>query len=350
MRAVLPDIDPQTKGLRLGELPDPFPGAGEVLIGVEASALNRADLLQMQGLYPPPAGESPVPGLEAAGRVLMAGDGVEEVTPGERVMALLAGGGHAEKVVVPVGQIMPIPERLSFVEAAALPEAALTSWTNLVVEGGLHRGQTVLITAAASGVGTLAVQLARELEARVLVAGRDLDRLERLRELGADGLCLLGEELEQQVREQNGGRGVDLVMDMVGGAGLDQHLRALTERGRLVLVGLMAGPRSDLDLGLIMRRRLRLVGSVLRARSRAEKAGLVAGFAEFAGERLASGRLRPIVDRVVPLARIADAYRQLEQGGLFGKLVVSVGPEASSAAAAEAFGSDPSTSPAASAP
>ncbi|RMH23322.1 MAG: NAD(P)H-quinone oxidoreductase [Acidobacteria bacterium] len=322
MLAVLP-FDPSAGPTpRLGELPEPVAGPGEVLVRVRATALNRADLLQMRGLYPPPPGESEVPGLECAGEVAALGDGVADWRIGERVMALLAGGGHAERVAVPAGQLMRIPGRLTWEQAAALPEAALTSWTNLRVEGGLEAGQSVLITAAASGVGTFAVQLARELGARVLVAGRDPERLERLRPLGAEHCLPLDDELTRRAREAAGGDGVDLVLDLAGGNWLPAALAALRPRGRLVLVGILAGARAEIDLADVLRRRLQLVGSVLRARSRAEKAELVAGFMSFAGPRLAAGALRPVIDRVMPFSRIAEAYATMARGGLFGKLVL----------------------------
>lgn len=322
MLAVLP-FDPSAGPTpRLGELPEPVAGPGEVLVRVRATALNRADLLQMRGLYPPPPGESEVPGLECAGEVAALGDGVADWRIGERVMALLAGGGHAERVAVPAGQLMRIPGRLTWEQAAALPEAALTSWTNLRIEGGLEAGQSVLITAAASGVGTFAVQLARELGARVLVAGRDPERLERLRPLGAEHCLPLDDELTRRAREAAGGDGVDLVLDLAGGNWLPAALAALRPRGRLVLVGILAGARAEIDLADVLRRRLQLVGSVLRARSRAEKAELVAGFMSFAGPRLAAGALRPVIDRVMPFSRIAEAYATMARGGLFGKLVL----------------------------
>ncbi|MCB1035674.1 MAG: NAD(P)H-quinone oxidoreductase, partial [Acidobacteria bacterium] len=305
MRAVLPE---SAELPRLGEVPDPRPAAGEVLLDVAAAALNRADLLQLKGLYPPPAGESPIPGLECAGTVLEVGPGVSRFQPGDRVMALVAGGGQAERAAVPEGQLLPIPDKLDFLSAAALPEAGLTAWTNLVAEGGLEAGESVLITAAASGVGTFAVQLARELGAKVLVAGRSLERLEPLRQLGASELVELGPDLPKQVRRATGGEGVQLVMEMAGGEHLPRSLEALAPRGRLVLVGLLAGRQAEVDLGLVLRHRLRLVGSVLRSRSRQEKAELVQAFGTFALPRLADGRLRPIVDRVLPFDRIADAY------------------------------------------
>jgi putative PIG3 family NAD(P)H quinone oxidoreductase len=308
----------------LVEVPEPRPGAGEVLVAISATALNRADLLQMQGLYPPPAGESEVPGLECAGTVVELGAGVASLRLGDRVMALLAGGGHAERVAVPEGQALRVPDGLSFNDAAAVPEAGVTAWTNLVYEGGLARGQTVLITAAASGVGTFAAQVAKELGARVVVAGRERSRLERLRPYGSDAEVELGASLPAAVHAVNQGEGVDLVLELAGGEGIAHSLAALRERGRLVLVGVLAGTRAEIDLGALLRRRLHLVGSVLRGRSRDEKAGLVQSFGEFALARLAEGRLRPVVDRVLPLERIAEAYLALQKGGIFGKIVVQV--------------------------
>jgi putative PIG3 family NAD(P)H quinone oxidoreductase len=327
VRAVLPpaDHDPTP---RLGDLPDPVPGPGEVLAAVEAAGLNHADLLQMQGYYPPPYGESAVPGLECAGRILALGEGVDPAgpwQPGVRFMALLAGGAHAEQVAIPVGQLMPLPDSLSFLEGAALPEAGLTAWTNLVTEGELEEGETVLVTGASGGMGTMFVQLAHELGARAIAVGRSRERLEPLRELGADGICLLGDDLPQRVRELTEGRGVDLVIDLVGGAGISSHLSCLRGRGRLVLLGLLAGRKVEVDLGDILSRRLRVLGSVLRARSREEKARLVAGFAEFALPRLADGRLKPVLDRVFPFADVAEAYAALAQGGAAGKIVLAIG-------------------------
>jgi NADPH:quinone reductase-like Zn-dependent oxidoreductase len=263
-----------------------------------------------------------VPGLECAGTVL----GNERPglwQPGQRVMALVAGGGQATRAAIPAGQLMPLPGNLSFVEGAAIPEAALTAWTNLVAEGELRKGETVLITGATGGMGSFAVQLARELGARVLAAGRNRDRLEQLRDCGVEEICLEGANLARQVREATGGWGADLVVDFTGGPDFGSHLASLAERGRLVLVGLVAGRKAEVDLGPVLSRRLRVVGSTLRPRSREEKARLVADFSEFALPRLKDGRLRPVVDRVIPLERAAEAYKALERGGVFGKIVLS---------------------------
>lgn len=326
MRAVLPPGRGSAAGKpALGEWPDPVPGVDEVLVRVAAAGLNRADLLQMRGLYPPPPGESEIPGLECAGEVVAAGSAVgSRWQAGDRVLALLAGGGQAELVAIPHGQLMRLPRGLSLVEAAALPEAAITAWTNLVGEGHLEAGETVLIVGAASGVGTFAVQLAREIGATVLVAGRSLERLAALRELGADELLELKPDLGEQLRQVTGGRGVHLVLDLVGGGHVASALAGIAPGGRWVLVGLMAGRSATLDLGLLLERRVRLIGSVLRPRSRAEKAELVEAFVRFASGRLDDGRLRAVVDSVYPWANVADAYGRLERGPVLGKVVLDL--------------------------
>jgi putative PIG3 family NAD(P)H quinone oxidoreductase len=334
MRAVLPAGEPGAGTAagsaevlpRVGELPDPVAAAGEVLVEVEAAGLNRADLLQLRGLYPPPPGESAVPGLECAGRIAALGPGVAGWQRGARVMALLGGGGQAERVAVPVGQLMPLPEELTFEAGAAIPEAALTGWTNLVAEGRLRSGETVLVTGASGGMGSFAAQLARELGARVLAAARNRERLERLRDFGIEELVTEGDDLAAEVHRRTAGRGADLVFDLVGGRLLAGHLAALRQGGRLVLLGLLAGDRADVDLSLVLRRRLMVIGSVLRARPRSEKAELVASFASFALPLLARGALRAVVDRVVPLAEAAAAYAALAQGEPFGKILLSTAP------------------------
>ena len=322
MRAILP-ADRRIPIPRLGDLPDPVPGPGEVLVAVEAAGLNHADLMQLRGQYPPPPGESPVPGLECAGIVLEA----EKGSPwqrGARVMALVGGGAHATRAAVPAGQLMPLPDNFSFVEGAAIPEAGLTAWTNLVAEGGLAAGETVLVTGATGGMGTFAVQLARELGGRVLAAGRSRERLELLHGLGVEEICLEGGNLAHQVREATDGRGADLVFDLTGGPEVNSHLGALAERGRLVLVGLVSGRQAEVDLSTILSRRLRVIGSVLRPRPREEKARLSADFAAFALPRLRDGRLRPVVDRTFLLERAAEAYKAMERGGAFGKIILTM--------------------------
>lgn len=321
MKAVLP-APGERSSPRIGDWPEPVAARGEVVLGVRATALNRADLLQLRGRYPPPAGESEVPGLEAAGEIVAVGQDVEAWKVGDRAAALLAGGAHAELVAVPKGQLLPIPRGWSFEEAAALPEAAITSWVNLVDEGGLQPGERVLVTGATSGVGTFAVPLARALGARVLAAARDLDRLEVLGPLGASTTLELGPSLPDAVRAATDGRGVELVIDLVGGDHLPQHLAALAPRGRLVLVGILAGVSATIDLADLLRRRLTLRGSVLRSRSREEKADLIAAFQAFAASLLARRELLPRIDRVFSFGEIAAAYEYLANGRPLGKVVV----------------------------
>jgi putative PIG3 family NAD(P)H quinone oxidoreductase len=322
VRAILP-AESDHSGPVVGNLPDPIPEPGEVLVAVEAAGINHADLHQLRGNYPPPAGESDVPGLECSG-VVIEGEKGSAWQTGTRVMALVGGGAHATRVAIPVGQLMPLPDELSFVEGAAIPEAALTSWVNLVVEGGLQAGEIVLVTGATGGMGSFTAQLARELGARVLAAGRDPKRLEMLRGLGIDEICIDGANLAGQVREATNGRGADLVLDYVAGPDIGGHLAALAHRGRLVVVGTVGNRKAEVDLGLILHRRLKVVGSVLRARPREEKARLTADFAAFALPRLRDGRLRPVVDKVFPLERAGEAYKTLERGGAFGKIILSM--------------------------
>lgn len=309
----------------LAEQPEPSPGPGEVLLEIVATALNRADLLQVRGQYPPPPGESEIPGLEAAGRVVALGPATAGVEIGDRCAALLAGGGQAERVAVPVGQLLPLPEEWSCDEAAALPEAAITAWTNLVDEGGLAAGEWVVIAGATSGVGSFAVQLARALGGRVIAVGRDAERLARLRDLGAEQLLTFGPELGPRLRRLTGGAGAALALDLVGGERTADLLATLEPRGRLVLIGLTAGRNATLDLARLLRDRLRVVGSVLRPRPRAEKARLVAAFLEFARARLERRELRPLIDRRFELREIAAAYEHLATGRPLGKVVVRVG-------------------------
>ena len=332
MRAVAPWSPDSPARALLVDRPEPEPAHGEVLLEVRATALNRADLLQLRGKYPPPPGESPVPGLEAAGVIAALGPGVERWRVGDRVAALLAGGGQAERAAVPAGQLFEIPPGLSFVQAAALPEAAITSWTNLVEEGGLQAGEWVLVSGATSGVGTFALQLARELGGRPIGAARDSERLHLLSDLGAEAAVALDADLPAAVRavtgdggdDGGGGGGADLALDLVGGRWLPSILASLAPRGRCVLIGLVAGNRAEIDLGALLRARLRVTGSVLRSRPRAEKARLVADFERFAAPRLADGRLRPVIARVHPFAAIAEAYEELERGGVTGKIVIDL--------------------------
>lgn len=306
---------------RLIDLPEPVPQGDEVLVEVRAAGINRADLLQLRGLYPPPAGESEVPGLEASGEILRVGAKVSGWKPGDRIMALVAGGAQAERMAVPAGQLMPLPEAWSFEEGAALPEAAITAWTNLVEEGGLRSGEWVLVSGATGGVGSFAVALAQALGARVAASGRDRKRLSALEAHGAELLLVEGSEMVEALSDQVPD-GVDLVLELVAGPMIEYHLQMLRPQGRLVLVGVVGGARAEIDLGLILRRRIEVQGSTLRSRSRAEKAELIAAFVDFAAPRFAQGLLRPMLARVSPLTEVAEAYRTVAEGGVVGKTVL----------------------------
>jgi putative PIG3 family NAD(P)H quinone oxidoreductase len=307
----------------LARFSHPSLGRSEVLVRVACSALNRADLLQLRGRYQPPLGASAIPGLECSGEIVEVGAGAEGWRVGDAVMALTSGGAHAELVAVPAAQVIRVPGGWSLEEAGAFPEAAITAWTNLVVEGGLHAGGQVMITAAASGVGIVAVMMARALGAtRIVAAGRELARLSRLEPFGANLMLELGEDLGDRLREANGGRGVDLVFDMVGGAALGVSLACLEVRGRLVLVGLMGGRSAEVALDLLLTRRLHLVGSVLRSRSAEEKAALVDGFRRRFESALPQRVLCPVLDRIFAATAVAEAIGAMERGGHFGKLVL----------------------------
>jgi len=287
--------------------------------------VNRADLMQARGLYPPPPGASSVLGLECAGTVLEVAPGVAGFAPGQRVMALLAGGGYAEEACVDAGSVMLVPAGISLVEAAAIPEVFLTCHLNLFQLARAPRGGWALVHGGGSGIGTAAIQLLREAGVRSIVTAGSAAKCARCLELGADvALDYSAGEFAPAVLEKTGGAGVDVVLDSIGAPYLAQHLTCLRVGGRLVLIGLMGGAKADLNLGILLVKRLSLIGSTLRARPVAEKAEIVRGFtSDFAGA-LAAGRLRPIVDRVLPLEQVAEAHRAMKASEHFGKLVLRV--------------------------
>jgi putative PIG3 family NAD(P)H quinone oxidoreductase len=325
VRAVLIDTPGDEGVLRLGEAPDPVLGPGEIRIRVEATALNRADLMQRQGLYPPPPGASPILGLECAGQVVEVAAGVRGWSPGDRAMALLAGGGYAEQVVVAAGCAMPVPAALSMEEAAAIPEVFLTAYLNLFELGALPDGGSALVHGGGSGVGTASIQLVKVAGGRVFVTAGSPEKCARCSKLGADGaIDYRRESFAERVRELTDGRGVDVVLDSIGAPYLEGNLASLAVGGRLVLIGLMGGARAELSLASLLIRRLHVIGSTLRARPVAEKAAIVAGFWRRFGGDLAAGRIRPVVDRVLPLERVADAHRAMKASDHFGKIVLRV--------------------------
>jgi len=315
--------------LRLQEVADPEPGPDDVLVDVRATAINRADLLQREGRYPvPPGAPQDIPGLEMAGVISQVGERVPGVSEGDRVMALLGGGGYAERAVVPGGMILPIPEDLSFVEAAAVPEVFFTAYDALFRQAGLSMGETVLVHAAGGGVGTAALQLARAGGAAMICGTASAAKLEGIERAGLPldvPIDYAENSFEEVVRERTGGRGVHVILDMVGGDYLGPDLRSLTTLGRLVLVGLLRGRTAEADLGRILTGRLRVFGTVLRARSAAEKLALTAEFRERLLPLFEQGRLRPIVDRTYPLAAAAEAHRTMGSSVNLGKIVLDVG-------------------------
>ena len=311
--------------LRVGDVPAPVLGPEEVRIDVRAAGVNRADLLQRRGLYPPPPGASDILGLECAGTVTEIGARVDRFRCGDRVMALLAGGGYAEQVVVDARCVMATPETLDDVAAGALPEAFLTAFLNMCLLGGLEPGGTVLVHGGSGGVGTAAIQLARCLGARALVTAGSDERCRRCRDLGAfDAVNYRSEDFLDRTRQATDGHGVDVVLDCIGAAYLEQNLNALRPGGRLVVIGLMGGVKAELDLALLLLRRLTVVGSTLRSRSAHEKGRIIDRFTELFGEALARRTIAPVIDRVLPLAEAGEAHRLLAAGRAFGKIVLEV--------------------------
>lgn len=309
----------------MAEVPAPDLGPGEVRIAVAGAGLNRADLLQRRGLYPPPPAASEIIGLECAGIVLEVGDGVSGFEPGDRVMALLAGGGYAGEAVAPAACVMRSPDRISDIEAAAVPEVFITAYLNLFQIGGLEAAATALVHGGSGGVGTAAIQLAKKAGAKVFVTAGSGDRCRACLELGADAAFNYREDdFSAAALEATSGRGVDVVLDCVGGPYLDRHLDVLAISGRLVVIGLQGGTSAELDLRRLMRKRATITGSTLRARPPDEKGRIIRAFWESFGRDLESGEIRPIIDRVLPLEEVAQAHRLLASGEIFGKLVLAV--------------------------
>jgi len=312
------------------EVPDLLaPGVGEVLVEVAATAVNRADLLQRRGLYPPPPGGSPTLGLECSGTILAVGPKVSGWQVGDEVAALLAGGGYAQRVLVPAGQLMPRPTGVDLVTAASLPEVTATVWSNVFMQARLSRGQTLLVHGGGSGIGTCAIQLAKAAGAVVLVTAGSADKLARCAELGADvGINYRQESFEDRVLEVTGGRGADVILDNMGASYLARNVAALATGGRLVVIGLQGGTRAELDLGVLMGKRASVLVTALRSRPVAEKAAIVAAVVENVWPLIASGALRPVVDRVLPIQSVAAAHEVVEAGGNVGKVVLRVsGPQ-----------------------
>ncbi|MFI0424300.1 NAD(P)H-quinone oxidoreductase [Spongiactinospora sp. 9N601] len=298
------------------EVPDPRPGPGEVLVEVAASAVNRADLLQRKGFYDPPPGASPYPGLECSGIVAEVGPGVEGYAPGDEVCALLAGGGYAERVAVPWQQLMPVPEGVSLTDAAALPEVACTVWSNVFMTARLRRGETLLVHGGASGIGTLAVQLAKAYGSRVVVTAGSAEKLARCRELGADdGVNYRTDDFAKAFT-------ADVILDIIGGKYLKDNVRALNTGGRIVVIGLQGGTKGELDLGALLAKRGSVHATTLRSRPVDEKGAIVRSVVDNVWPLISAGAVRPVVDITVPLADAARAHEALEEGSHFGKILL----------------------------
>lgn len=325
MRAVTIDHPGGPEVLRLNEVPDPVAKPGEVLIDIAATAVNRADLVQRRGLYDPPPGAPPWPGLECSGIVAATTDDVSEWQVGDQVCALLAGGGYAERVAVFAGQVLPVPNGIPLVDAAALPEAACTIWSNLFMLAALRSGETILIHGGAGGMGSFAIQLATQVGARVLTTAGASDKLERCRALGAEvAINYRTEDFVEVVREATGGRGVDVILDNMGAAYLSRNLDALASNGRLVVIGLQGGRKAELDLGTLSMKRAAILATTLRHRPANEKAAIVRSVRDHVWPLLADGRIKPVIDRVLPLAAAADAHRIMEAGQQVGKIVLAI--------------------------
>jgi putative PIG3 family NAD(P)H quinone oxidoreductase len=304
------------------EVPDPVPGAGEVLIEVAASAVNRADLLQRQGYYPPPPGASDILGLECSGTIAELGEGVEGWQVGDEVCALLAGGGYAEKVAVPAGQLLPVPGEVKLLAAAGLPEVTCTVWANVVMYAGLSEGDLLLVHGGAGGIGTHAIQVAKALGASVAVTAGSAERLESCRQLGANITINYREQDFVEVLK-NESDGADIILDNMGASYLDRNINALATGGRLVVIGMQGGVKAELNIGKLMAKRASVFGAGLRARPVDEKAAIVADVRKRLWPLVEQGSVKPIVGQVVPLAEASDAHRTLEEGTVFGKILLT---------------------------
>jgi putative PIG3 family NAD(P)H quinone oxidoreductase len=304
------------------EVPDPVPGPGEVLIEVYATAVNRGDLLQRAGRYPPPPDAPPYPGLECAGVIAATGPEVAGLHPGDEVCALLGGGGYAERVAVPAGQVLPVPQGIPLADAAALPEVACTVWSNVVDLAALRTGETLLVHGGGSGIGTFAIQLGAAWGARVITTARSAKH-RALRGLGAAvTIDYTDDDFVAATGEATGGRGADVILDIMGASYLAGNVAALATGGRLAIIGLQGGQRAELDLGALLAKRGTLFATRLRPRPAADKARIVRGVRDEVWPLLESGAIRPVIDRRLPLARAADAHRIVESSAHLGKVLL----------------------------
>jgi putative PIG3 family NAD(P)H quinone oxidoreductase len=324
MRAVIAPEPGGPEALVVTDLPDPTPGRGEVVLDMAATAVNRADTLQRQGHYPPPPGASEVLGLECSGVVSAVGADVERWSVGDRVCALLAGGGYAEKVLVPAGQVMPVPDGVDLVAAGALPEVACTVWSNVFMVAALQPDETLLVHGGAGGIGTFAIQLAHALGARVVATAGSPEKLEVCRSLGADvAVSYREQDFVEEVHAATDGRGADVILDNMGAKYLERNLAALATEGRLVVIGMQGGTRAEIDLGALMRKRAAVTATSLRARPVEEKAAICASVVEHVWPLVADGSVRTLVHATLPLEDAREGHRMMEAGEHVGKIVLT---------------------------
>lgn len=314
--------------LALTEVDDPVVGAGDVLIEVAACAVNRADLMQREGHYPPPPGASPILGLEVSGTVAALGADVTGWEVGDEVCALLSGGGYAEQVAVPATQVLPVPAGVSLVDAAGLPEVTCTVWSNLVMRAGLRAGQVLLVHGGASGIGTMAIQVGKAVGATVAVTASRDAALDKCRELGADiGINYAENDFVEALQAATDGHGADVILDVVGAKYLQRNVTALATDGTLVIIGMQGGNRAELDLGALLAKRGAVIATALRSRPATgpgSKADIVAAVRTSLWPLIAAGTVRPVIEVVLPLADAAAAHRRMADGGHFGKIVLQV--------------------------
>ena len=328
MKAILIDKPGDETCMKLGETASPALAPGTVRIRSVACGVNRADLLQRQGFYPPPPGASSILGLECAGRIAEIAPDVKGFRTGERVMALLPGGGYAEEAVVDAGSVMRLPDGVSFDEGAGSIETLLTVFLNVFQLGALPEGGSVLVHGGGSGIGTTAIDLVKRAGGRIIVTAGSDEKCRRCLELGADAaLNYRSEDWALATREATGGRGVDVVLDSIGASYLDGNLKALADDGAVVVIGLMGGAKTEIPLGVLLARRLRVIGSTLRTRSPGQKAAIVAAFRTRFGPDFDGGRIRPVIHRVFPLADAPEAHRMLKASSHFGKVVLRIRPD-----------------------
>ncbi len=324
MQAITIDTPGGPDVLNWREVPDPEPGPGEVRIVVTAAGVNRADVLQRQGFYPPPPGAPAYPGLEVSGRVDRLGEGVDAWSVGDEVCALLSGGGYAEIVCVDARQVLPIPAGVALIEAAALPEVTCTVWSNVFLTAGLQPDELLLVHGGSSGIGTMAIQLARATGARVAVTAGSADKLAVCRDLGAEVLVNYREQdFVAEVRSATGGSGANVILDNMGAKYLARNIEALATAGRLVVIGLQGGTRAELDLGALLAKRAAVIATSLRARPAGEKAAIVAAVLEHVWPLIEGGEVRPVVNSTYPMADAAAAHAELEASTHIGKILLT---------------------------